>query len=133
MNAAFRYTLGAQQYNSTLANKVEASDYKYQMDERVFLDRWKQPGDNAFFRGVQVTTPIYKTSRFVQKENTLVLSNINLQYDFRGQPWMSRMGLSHLNIAGNISEPMYLSTIKRERGTNYPFSRQFSLSFSATF
>ncbi|TDQ72261.1 TonB-linked SusC/RagA family outer membrane protein [Sphingobacterium yanglingense] len=133
MNAVFRYTLGGQQYNSTLANKVEASDYKYQMDERVFLDRWKQPGDNAFFRGVQVTTPIYKTSRFVQKENTLVLSNVNLQYDFRAQAWMNRMGLSHLNIAGNISEPMYLSTVKRERGTNYPFSRQFSLSFSATF
>jgi hypothetical protein len=133
INAVFRYTTGAQQYNNTLASRVEASNYKNQMDARVFSDRWKNPGDNAAFKGILVTTPTYKTSRFVQDENTLVLSNVNLQYDLRNKPWMTRIGLEALNITGNISEPLYLSTIRRERGTSYPFSRQFSFGFNATF
>lgn len=133
VNAVFRYTLGAQQYNSTLASKVESSSYKYQMDERVFYDRWMKPGDEAVFKGILVTTPTYKTSRFVQKENTLILSNVNLQYDLRNSPWLQRMGVESLNITGNISEPLYLSTIKRERGTSYPFSRQFSFGFNVIF
>jgi len=133
LNTAFRYTLGSQQYNSTLANRVEATNYKYQMDERVFSSRWKQPGDETFFRGIQITTPTYKTSRFVQKENTLILSNVNLQYDFNDSNWIKKIGLSNLNITGNIAEPMYLSTIHRERGTSYPFSRQFTFGLNATF
>lgn len=133
LNTVFRFTTGAQQYNSTLAGKVEARDYKYQMDSRVLYDRWQQPGDNTYFRGILVTTPVYKTSRFVQNENTLVLSNVNLQYNLTNKAWMQRLGLSSLNVAGNISDPVYISTIRRERGTSYPFSRQFSLSFNATF
>lgn len=133
VNAAFRYTLGSQQYNQTLVNRVETGDYRYNVDSRVYDSRWIYPGDIAAFKGLLVTTPTNKTSRFVQDENTLSLSNINMQYNLRSKGLQKSTGLENLLFTLNISEPLYLSTIKRERGTDYPFSRQFSLSIRATF
>lgn len=133
MNASFRYTMGGQQYNSTLVNKVETTDFKYNVDSRVYENRWQQPGDVAAFKGLLVTSPTYKTSRFVQDDNTLVLQNINFQYDLRNKGLLQKLRLEALNFTANIAEPMYLSTIRRERGTSYPFSRQFSFSINATF
>lgn len=133
LNTSFRYRLGAQQYNYTLVNRVESSNYKYNMDERVFFERWQKPGDNAPFKGITNTTPTYKTSRFVQDENTLVMQNLNLQYSFLRSAWLKKTRMENLTIAADVSEPMYLSTIRRERGTTYPFSRQFSFTINATF
>lgn len=133
INAAFRYTLGGQQYNQTLVNRVELTNYKYNVDERVFYSRWKEPGDIAAFKGILVTTPTYKTSRFVQDENTLILSNVNLQYNVTNKEFLRKVGMEALTITANAAEPFYLSTIRRERGLDYPFSRQFSFSFTATF
>ncbi|WP_316816143.1 SusC/RagA family TonB-linked outer membrane protein [Pedobacter nyackensis] len=133
LNASFRYTMGAQQYNSTLVSKVETSDFKYNLDSRVYDDRWYQPGDIAPFKGLLVTEQTFKTSRFVQDENTLVLQNVNFQYDLRNKSLLKKLRLEALNLTANIAEPMYLSTIRRERGTSYPFSRQFSFSLNATF
>ncbi|MBL1409490.1 SusC/RagA family TonB-linked outer membrane protein [Sphingobacterium faecale] len=133
LNTAFRYSFGAQQYNSTLADKVEVTDYKYNVDQRVFDDRWKEPGDVAAFKGLLVNTPTYKSSRFVQNESLLAISNIHLQYDVRGKAWMRAMRLNMLSVTANMSEPLYLSTIRRERGTSYPFARQYSLGFNVTF
>ncbi|WP_293918360.1 MULTISPECIES: SusC/RagA family TonB-linked outer membrane protein [unclassified Sphingobacterium] len=132
-NTSFRYRIGAQQYNSTLVERVEASNYKYNMDERVFFERWQKPGDNVPFKGITNTTPTYKSSRFVQDENTLIMQNFNIQYNFAGAAWLKKMRFENINISADVAEPMYLSTIRRERGTIYPFSRQFSLSINATF
>ncbi len=133
INAVFRYTYGAQQYNQTLVDRVELTNYKYNLDSRVFTNRWKAPGDVAAFKGLLVTSPTYKTSRFVQDENTLVLSNINFQYNITSKKVLSNIRMQALSVTVNMAEPMYLSTIRRERGTNYPFSRQFSLSINTTF
>lgn len=133
INASFRYRFGAQQYNSTLVNKVETGTYKYNVDSRVYDDRWQQPGDIAAFKGLLVTSPTYKTSRFVQDENTIVCNNINLQYEIRSPEMLKKLKLQGLNFSANLAEPMYLSTIRRERGTSYPFSRQLSFTINATF
>lgn len=133
LNASFRYTMGSQQYNQTLLDKVESGDYHYNVDSRVFYNRWQQPGDIKAFKGLLVTNATYKTSRFVQDENTLICQNINVQYDLRSKHVLQKMGLEALNFTGDIADPIYQSTIRRERGTAYPFSRQFSLSINATF
>jgi len=133
VNASFRYTLGSQQYNQTLVDKVENGDYHYNVDSRVYYNRWQQPGDMAAFKGLLVTGSTYKTSRFVQDENTLICQNIDIQYDLRSKRVLKKLGLEALNFTADIADPMYLSTIRRERGTTYPFSRQFSLSINATF
>lgn len=133
INASFRYRFGGQQYNSTLVNKVESGNYKYNVDSRVYDDRWQQPGDMAAFKGLLVTSPTYKTSRFVQDENTLVCNNISLQYDLRAENVLRKLRLQAINFSANMAEPFYMSSIRRERGTSYPFSRQLSFTVNATF
>ena len=50
LGTSFRYSFGGSIYNQTLATKVEGSDPRYNADERVFNDRWKQPGDIAKYK-----------------------------------------------------------------------------------
>ena len=133
LNTSFGYRFGGQQYNQTLVNKVESGNYKYNVDARVYTDRWKIPGDISAFKGLLVTGATYKTSRFVQDENTLRCQNINLQYALNANPFLQNFGVSALNLSANFSDVFYLSTVRRERGISYPFSKQFSFSVNATF
>lgn len=133
LNASFGYRFGGQLYNQTLINKVENADYKYNVDSRVYSDRWQTPGDNVAFKGLMVTNPTYRSSRFVQNENTITCQNINLQYNLKSGYLKRNLSLSNLLLMANVDEPFRFSTIKQERGTIYPFSKQFSASITATF
>ena len=134
VNMSFGYEWGGQTYNETLINRVENADKKYNVDERVYEDRWKQPGDVTFFKGINVTTSTQATSRFVQDEATFSCQNINITYEFRDNKWLKHnLGLQNLTLQGNMADIFRISTIKQERGTSYPFSRQFSFSLSAMF
>ena len=134
INMSFGYEWGGQTYNETLINRVENADKKYNVDERVYEDRWKQPGDLTFFKGINVTTSTQATSRFVQDEATFNCQNINIAYEFRDNKWLNHnLGLQNLTLQGNMGDLFRISTIKQERGISYPFSRQFSFSLSAVF
>jgi TonB-linked SusC/RagA family outer membrane protein len=133
INASFGYRFGGQQYNQTLVNKVEGGSYRNNVDARVYDSRWKNPGDIAAFKGLLVTGVTNKTSRFVQNENTFRLQNINLQYDLKNSIFTKKWGFEAFNVVANMSDVFYLSTVRRERGTTYPFSKQFSISLNATF
>src|SRR5690606_10009632 len=98
LNLAFGYRFGGQQYNQTLINKVETTSYRYNVDARVYESRWMAPGDIAAFKGILVTTPTYKTSRFVQDENTLTLNNIHLNYTFSNQRVLQTMRMRSLDL-----------------------------------
>jgi len=132
-STSFGFRLGGQLYNQTLIDKVENADRQMNVDARVFTDRWKKPGDVTFFRGINETLPVYASSRFVQNETTLTCQNVNLTYDFYNPKFLKRLGLQSLTITGNTGELFYLSTVKQERGTDYPFTRQFSMSLYASF
>ncbi|WP_316821570.1 SusC/RagA family TonB-linked outer membrane protein [Pedobacter gandavensis] len=136
--AYFSYQLGAKQYNNTLANSVENADISLNVDERVFLERWKQPGDVTFFKGLTtlegkpVTSKTNVTSRFMQKNNYLNFTSISFGYilpDKISSKWNlknTRFGLQANNI-------LQLSTIRIERGLSYPFARNFTFSLNTTF
>ncbi|RBL88987.1 SusC/RagA family TonB-linked outer membrane protein [Chitinophaga flava] len=132
MNLVFGYRFGGQLYNQTLINKVENADYRYNVDTRVYDSRWQQPGDIAAFKGLMVTTPTNRTSRFVQNESTLTMQNVNFQYDWRNG-FVKKLKMSSLSLSANMADVFYLSTVSRERGTSYPFSRQASLTVTALF
>lgn len=85
LNVSFGYRFGGQIYNSTLANKVEVSKTAigWNVDARVFHDRWKNIGDQASFKGLDDFTPTNKTSRFVQDETTFRCQNMTLQYELK--------------------------------------------------
>ena len=71
-NVSLGYRTGGQLYNQTLATRIENADKQYNVDERVFTDRWQQVG-------------------------------------------------------------FYISTVKQERGLDYPYSRRFSFTLSMNF
>lgn len=133
MNVSFLYRLGGQIYNNTLIEKVEKANKFLNVDERVFTDRWKEPGDVTFFRGINDYSPVYPSSRFVQDESTLACQNLSLSYEIRGLQWMKNFGLQLMTITGDTGELFYLSSVHRERGTAYPYARQFSMSLSLMF
>lgn len=133
LNISFAYRLGGQLYNTTLISKVENADFGYNVDARVYNDRWEKPGDIVGFKGLNIKDPTSKTSRFVEDERTLRCQNLNLSYMFEQKQLKGFIGLEDLSLSLSTSDLFYWSSVKRERGTSYPFSKQYSLSLSATF
>ncbi len=131
---SFLYRFGGDAYNSTLVNYVENVDLSsYNADRRVLNDRWQKPGDITTMKDIRdrnVTTGA--TSRFVQKDNTLQLNSVTLSYNFKPELLRkAHIGMCRLSLTAN--DLLYLSTIKRERGLEYPFTRSFSLSMNISF
>lgn len=133
LNLSFGYRMGGYQYNNTLVDRVENADYKYNVDDRVYNDRWTTPGDHTFFKNLNDRTTTQMSSRFVQKENTFECQSVQLKYDFN-QQWIKKyLCAEALSLAFDTNNLFRCSTIKQERGIMYPFSRQFTFSLSATF
>ncbi len=133
--AYFRYRLGGQIFNTDLYDKVEnidLSDINYNQDRRALYDRWSTPGQEAQFKGISLVQKTEKSSRFVMDENTLSGESFNVGYEFR-QPFVEKLRLSSLTLQANMNDMFYLSSVKAERGIDYPFARTVSFSVSATF
>jgi hypothetical protein len=135
LNLAFGYYFGGVQYNTTLLEKVEVSKStiaSVNVDRRVWEDRWQKPGDVKFFKKID-NYPTRATSRFVMNDNTLELQNVTLQYRFDGPQLRKKLKVQSIVIGANMSNVFYISSIRRERGTSYPFARHAEFSLSLTF
>lgn len=131
-SASFAYSLGGVTYNQTLVSRVEGADPKYNADRRVFDDRWKQPGDRVKYRDIAFTGTPDQTSRFVAVNNYLTLQSLSVAYEFN--TWQIRsLGLSRLRLELLTNDLFYLSSIKRERGLDYPFARSVEMSLRFSF
>ena len=136
IDVSMLYRFGGQVYNQTLIDKVENANLKYNADRRVTQLRWLRPGDRAMFREINPRGSETKaTSRFVMDENVLQGSSLSLYYrmDRNNTPFIKRVGVNSVRLAFNMEDFFYLSTVKRERGTSYPFSRQFIFSLNVGF
>ena len=132
-NAVFSYRYGGQMYNSTLVSKVENIQPYENADRRAYYDRWKTPGENALYKKVGDFTDTKASSRFVMDENTLECRTLSLEYEWTSE-WLERnLSISYLSLAGYMEDVFRISTIKQERGLDYPFSHKFSLSLSVRF
>jgi hypothetical protein len=134
LNLSFGFHWGGRQYNTTLINKVEVTrgQMQYNVDRRVYTERWLQEGDvKPFKRYDDAVTKA--SSRFVMNDNVFELQSASLQYRWRTRFLRDNLGLEALNVSVNMSDVFYLSSIKRERGIDYPFSRRISTSFSFIF
>lgn len=125
----FRYQLGADVFNRALWNKVENIDYYYNQDRRALYDRWHQAGDVVAFKDVRDYNPSPLTSRFIQKEKTLTLESVHLEYQFF-DGWIKKLHLGNLKFFVNARDLFYISTIRAERGTSYPFARTIETGLS---
>jgi len=132
-NASFGFRTGGQLYNSTVMDKVEFANKYFNVDSRVLYGRWAKPGDQTPFKGLNDQSLPYSSSRFVQNEKSLFLQNITVNYDIVDRPWLQRAKIRTLSIGANTGESFYLSSIRQERGTGYPFTRQVSFNVSVLF
>lgn len=123
--------LGAWVYNTTRITRVEGSDPKYNADQRVFDQRWKQPGDIALYKNIADTSRPEQTDRFAEEENVASLSALNLGYEVP-QSFCQRLHLRNLRLGLNFTDILRLSSIKIERGTDYLYSNGFEFTLSAT-
>lgn len=128
----FGYEWGAKQFNTTLATKVEGSDPKKNVDRRVLYERWKQPGDKAMFRRIDDQSPVYQSTRLVQKNNYLKLTSLSLSYDLP-RDLLAKSFIERCKFIFSMTDVFRLSSIKEERGTSYPFARTVSFGFNLTF
>lgn len=133
LNASFMYQWGAQTYNSTLLNKVEnAKVASENVDRRLISQRWKSPGDVAPYYDLKNTTTTKPTSRFVQDYNYFNFTGLSCGYDFN-RSLIRRWRLQSLGLRFNMNDLCRWSTVKEERGTNYPYSKNYSFTLSLGF
>lgn len=128
----FQYRLGGDIYNSTLVNKVENVDPYKNVDSRVLTSRWKKPGDNARFKNISDRTTTYPTSRFIVKENLVELKSVNITYTVNPKK-LAGTGLSQMRITAYLNDVFRISSVKAERGINYPFAKHYALALQLTF
>ena len=134
-SANFRYRLGGQIFMETLYNKVENisfSDVHYNQDKRALYDRWKEPGDNAKFRAISTTADTPMSSRFVADNNVFSGESISVGYESQGK-WLKSVGASSLTVRAYMNDIFRISTVKNERGIDYPFARSVSMSLGLRF
>ena len=139
LSAVASYKLGGDLYNSTLIDRVENVNGFGNLDKRV-SETWTTVGENALYKSItmgqnpnQVISITHPTSRFIQRNNELYLSNVTLGYDFYEMNWLRKAGLERLRLSFSANDLLRLSSVKIERGTSYPYARTFSFSVSATF
>ena len=137
LNFSFSYYWGGYAYNSTLRNKVEVAREtiaSQNVDERVLSERWFQPGDVTFFKRIEAReSSNHTTSRYVMKDNVLQLQTVGLQYRWDTEWIRKAIRCNSIVFALNMNDLLYFSSIKRERGTSYPYSRNLQASVKLSF
>ncbi|MBA6152044.1 SusC/RagA family TonB-linked outer membrane protein [Gelidibacter gilvus] len=132
INMSFNFQFGGQIYNQTLVDRVENAYLPLNVDKRIYDSVWKKPGDIVAFSydSNKTTRP---SSRFVQDLNELRLSTINIGYDFKHSSLLSILKLKQLKTSFYMNDVFRASSVKIERGLDYPFARTYSISIQATF
>jgi hypothetical protein len=132
----FAYKYGGVVYNQTLVDKIENQNVAYNLDKRAGQGRWEKPGDVTPYVGFSPTganTPA--STRFIMKDNEVRFATLNLGYRFTGDNYkylrLANIDVLALNFTTN--DIARLSSIKMERGLDYPFARSYTLSLSIMF
>lgn len=135
VNLSFAYHWGGKVYNQTLLDKVEVSTYtiaSQNVDSRVLSQRWIKEGDLTFFKGFS-NQATRATSRYVMDDNVFELQSLDIQYRWDSAAFQKATRFSYLIFGINMSDLLYISSVKRERGTGYPYARGIRGTLSFAF
>ncbi len=136
-SVGFTYEVGADRYNSTLVDKIENADIYNNVDRRAGgADRWSPTNRYAKYKGMGLfnqETPA--STRFLQKYNEFVFNSISLGYRFDPKQFkfLRACKIASLFLNASMQDIGRISTVKQERGLDYPFARSFNLSVSLMF
>lgn len=132
---SLRYKVGADVFMESLYGKVENISnisIRYNQDKRALYDRWKNPGDEAKFKSLSLTDKTPMSSRFVEKENIISGESISVGYESTAE-MLKKFGVQALTFKVYMNDIFRISSVKTERGLEYPFERSFSFSLGLRF
>lgn len=132
LNMSFLYECGGQLYNQTLVDRVENANISSNVDRRFLYDRWQKPGDIAKFKDIRDDSRTELTSRMIQDNNVLQFKSLSLSYTFP-QDWTRKWAVDRLKLTFLVEDLFYWSSIKRERGIDYPYSHSFNFGLQVQF
>ena len=130
-----RYRWGGQVFNSSLFQKVEnigTQEIYNNQDKRALYDRWSENNREAYFKGISLVQRTEKSSRFVMDDNSLVGESFNIGYEFPDRI-VRKMRLGALNVQLTSSDLFRATSVRVERGIDYPFARTVTMSLGITF
>lgn len=130
-----RYRFGGETFLKALFDKVEnisSASVRYNQDKRALYDRWQKPGDIAKYKAISLTESTQMSSRFVVTENTLSGESISLGYDGVSKS-LNMIGISSVSCRLYLNDIFRFSSVKDERGIDYPFERSISFSVGLRF
>ena len=130
-----RYRWGGQLFNSSLFQKVEnigTQEIYNNQDKRALYDRWSENNREAYFKGISLVQRTEKSSRFVMDDNSLAGESFNIGYEFPDRI-VRKMRLGALNVQLNMTDIFRATSVRVERGIDYPFARTVTMSMGITF
>ena len=137
VNLGFFYQFGADRYNQTLVDKIENIDISQNVDRRAAgSDRWSPTNRYAKYKGISFfnqQTPV--STRFLQKLNEFVFNSVSIGYRFEPKQFkfLEACKIASLSLNASMQDIGRISSVKQERGLDYPFARSFNLSLSVLF
>ena len=130
-----RYRCGGQVFNSSLFQKVEnigTQEVYDNQDKRALYDRWSENNREAYFKGISLVQRTEKSSRFVMDDNSLVGESFNIGYEFPDRI-ARRIRLGAMNVQLTMTDVFRATSVRVERGIDYPFARTVTMSLGMTF
>lgn len=132
MSVNFQTEFGGDMYNQTLVDRVENANPRFNVDSRVYDEKWKQPGDVTFYKGITDWGQTQVSSRFIQPGDWLSLQSLYCSYDLN-RAWITKIKMSSIRLAVTANDLFRWSSVKQERGIDYPFARSVTFSLQAQF
>ena len=132
LNASFLYELGGQIYNQTLVDRVEDANLAFNADRRVLYDRWKKPGDVAKYKDIRNRERTNITSRMIQDNDMLNFKSLSLSYTLPTE-MTKKWAMERVKLTLQVEDLFYWSTVKRERGLDYPYSHTYNMGVQVQF
>lgn len=135
VNVSAGFHWGGKQYNQTIMQRVEVGRttlISQNVDARTLYERWHKPGDIVSFKKFdEEATRV--SSRFVMKDNVFQIQSVNVQWRWDNDWVRKNLHATSIIFGVNMSDLLYLSTVKRERGIDYPFARNIQGSIKFLF
>ncbi|MBR2064590.1 MAG: SusC/RagA family TonB-linked outer membrane protein [Bacteroidales bacterium] len=131
----FRYRWGGQVFNTSLFQKVEnigTEDVYNNQDKRALYDRWSESNREAYFKGISMVQKTEKSSRFVMDDNAVIGESFNIGYEFPDRI-VRKMNLGAMNIQLTMTDLFRATSVRVERGIDYPFAKSVTMALGITF
>lgn len=131
----FRYRWGGQVFNTSLFQKVEnigTEEVYNNQDKRALYDRWSENNRDAYYKGISMVQKTEKSSRFVMDDNSLTGESFNIGYEFPDR-MIRKLHISALNIQLTMTDVFRATSVRVERGIDYPFARSITMAVGITF